>query len=140
MQSTLSTADRTRQERVTGLMQLPAGTEISLRAEANKDLEKVIVHRLRGEKMDAPQVIELAAGDRRRFVHRLGELKEDQLASVAGGLPWLYYYQQAMSELQALAEVVKNVSAEQSAGGRRHRRPRRRPRIRVLTRYQRVER
>src|SRR5262249_22068146 len=61
-----------------GIVQLPMGTKVTIRCEANKDLVEVPVAMLRQEQVTPLTTIELPSdGDRRHFALPLGELMED---------------------------------------------------------------
>lgn len=64
---------------VTGIMQIPLGTELTLRAKANKELARVQVDTSCGDKTGAPQFLEggQLSGDRRGFACRLDPLCGD---------------------------------------------------------------
>jgi len=63
---------------VTGLMQVPAGSEITLRARANKELDRILVASGFEESGKPPQVIRPAAGsDRREFHYRVPKFSAD---------------------------------------------------------------
>ncbi len=63
---------------VTGIVQVPQGTKITVRAKANKDLVEVPVSSLVGDKPQAGQTIRPAAADRRHFAYEIPQLDDDQ--------------------------------------------------------------
>lgn len=64
---------------VTGMMQIPQGTQLTVRARANKDLVAVAVDSTVGERSPSRTTLELSerAADRRSFRYRLESLDED---------------------------------------------------------------
>lgn len=64
---------------VSGVMQIPAGTQVTLHARSNKDLVEVAVQSALDDPPQPPQRIAVAAGaDRRAFTWELGVLTADQ--------------------------------------------------------------
>jgi hypothetical protein len=64
---------------VTGIVQLPQGTKITVQAKANKDLVEVPVSSLVGDKTQLAQLIRLGgSADRRRFSYEIERLDDDQ--------------------------------------------------------------
>jgi hypothetical protein len=65
---------------VTGIMQIPQGTKVTVQAKANKDLVEVPVSMLVGDKTQAGERIRLAdARDRRHFTYEIPQLDDDQI-------------------------------------------------------------
>jgi hypothetical protein len=63
---------------VTGLVQVPQGTKITVRAKANKDLVEVPVSSLVGEKTQPAQTIRPSDADRRHFSYEIDHLDDDR--------------------------------------------------------------
>jgi hypothetical protein len=63
---------------VTGLVQVPQGTKITVQAKANKDLVEVPVSSVVGEKTQPAQTIKLAAANRRHFSYQIDHLDDDR--------------------------------------------------------------
>jgi hypothetical protein len=67
-----------RQMPVSGAMQLPEGTQVTILARANKDLASVQIESALEEQPSPPQIIELPkSGDRREFQHTVAPLDKD---------------------------------------------------------------
>lgn len=63
---------------VTGIVQLPQGTKITVKAKANKDLVEVPISSLVGDKAQLAYAIHFAGGDRRHFDYEIPSLDDDQ--------------------------------------------------------------
>ncbi len=63
---------------VTGLVQVPQGTKITVQAKANKDLVEVPVSSLVGEKTQPARTIKLGGPDRRHFSFDIDHLDDDR--------------------------------------------------------------
>ncbi len=61
----------------TGLVQLPAGTKITIQCQANKDLVEVPVSMVQGDKPPTQLEVQLSPADPRHFTLQLPELMED---------------------------------------------------------------
>ena len=65
---------------VTGIMQIPQGTKVTVLAKANKNLVEVPVSMLVGDKTQVGERIRLAdARDRRHFTYEIPQLEDDQI-------------------------------------------------------------
>jgi hypothetical protein len=65
---------------VTGIMQIPQGTKVTVQAKANKELVEVPVSTLVGDKTQAGGRIHLVdARDRRHFTYEIPQLDDDQI-------------------------------------------------------------
>jgi hypothetical protein len=68
-----------RQVPVSGAMQLPEGTQVTIRARANKDLVRVAIESALDEQPGPPELLDLSkSGDRRNFQYTIARLDKDK--------------------------------------------------------------